>query len=149
MNNHVRLGGICQPLGPLQKQTCHLPEETGVQLLCAVSYDKGAETWTLTKQAHNKHVAAQTKMERNMLNIIYTCCMTRQVDKGDQPSGGETTWTNTGGTRSGRGQHKIGYLGGGILRDNYGILRLANDDDYYCSTFCHLTLHWGNAQVDD
>ncbi len=28
--------------------------------------------------------------------------------KGDQPSDGETTWTNTGATRSGRGQHKTG-----------------------------------------
>ena len=27
---------------------------------------------------------------------------------GDQPSGGETTWTNTGGTRYGRGKHKTG-----------------------------------------
>ena len=26
----------------------------------------------------------------------------------DQPSGGETTWTNTGPTRSGRGQQKTG-----------------------------------------
>ena len=25
--------------------------------------------------------------------------MTRKDDKGDQPSGGETTWTNTGATR--------------------------------------------------
>ena len=32
--------------------------------------------------------------------------MTRKDDKGDQPSGGETTWTNTGATRS--GQHKTG-----------------------------------------
>ena len=32
----------------------------------------GAETWTLTKQAQNKLAAAQTKMERSMLNIIYT-----------------------------------------------------------------------------
>ena len=31
----------------------------------------GAETWTLTKQAQNKLAAAQTKMERNMLNITY------------------------------------------------------------------------------
>ena len=29
--------------------------------------------------------------------------MTRKDDKGDQPSGGATTWTNTGATRSGRG----------------------------------------------
>ena len=31
----------------------------------------GAETWTLTKHAQNKHAAAQTKMERSMLNITY------------------------------------------------------------------------------
>ena len=29
----------------------------------------GAETWALTKQAHNKLAPAQTKMERNMLSI--------------------------------------------------------------------------------
>ena len=34
--------------------------------------------------------------------------LTRIEDKGDQPSGGETNWTNTGAKRSGRGQHKIG-----------------------------------------
>ena len=34
--------------------------------------------------------------------------MTRKDDKGDQPSGGETTWTNTGATRYGRGQRKTG-----------------------------------------
>ena len=37
--NHGRLGGIRQTLGYLQKQPCHLPEETGVQLLCGASYD--------------------------------------------------------------------------------------------------------------
>ena len=31
----------------------------------------GAETWTLTKQAQNKLAAAQTKMERSMLDITY------------------------------------------------------------------------------
>ncbi len=31
----------------------------------------GADTWTLTKQAHNKLAAARTKMERSMLNITY------------------------------------------------------------------------------
>ena len=31
----------------------------------------GAETWTLTKLAQNKLAAAQTKMERSMLNITY------------------------------------------------------------------------------
>ena len=34
--------------------------------------------------------------------------MTRKDEKGDQQSGGETTWTNTGATRSGKGQHKTG-----------------------------------------
>ena len=38
-------------------------------VLPAVTY--GAETWTLTKQAQNKLAAAQTKMERSMLNITY------------------------------------------------------------------------------
>ena len=37
--NHGRLGGIRQTPGYLQKQPCHLPEETSVQLLCAASYD--------------------------------------------------------------------------------------------------------------
>ena len=34
--------------------------------------------------------------------------MARKDDKEDQPSREETTWTNTGATRSGRGQHKPG-----------------------------------------
>ena len=38
-------------------------------VLPAMTY--GAETWTLTKQAQNKLAAAQTTMERSMLNI--TC----------------------------------------------------------------------------
>ena len=37
--NHGRLGGIRQTPGYLQKQPCHLPEETGIQLLFAASYD--------------------------------------------------------------------------------------------------------------
>ena len=37
--NHGRLGGIRQTPGYLQNQPCHLPKETGVQLLCAASYD--------------------------------------------------------------------------------------------------------------
>ena len=36
-------------------------------VLPAMTY--GAETWFLTKQAHKKLAAAQTKMERSMLNI--------------------------------------------------------------------------------
>ena len=38
-------------------------------VLPAMTYS--AETWTLTKQAQNKLAAAQTKMERSMLNITY------------------------------------------------------------------------------
>ena len=37
MKNHGRLGGIRQTPGYLQKQPCNLPDETGVQLLCAAS----------------------------------------------------------------------------------------------------------------
>ncbi len=44
-----------------------MPEETCV--LPAITY--GAETWALTKQAHNKLAVTQSKMERGMLNITY------------------------------------------------------------------------------
>ena len=57
--------------------------------------------------------------------------MTRKYDKGDQPSGGETTWTNTGATGYGRGEHKTGSFGDDMLRHwpNHGTQRLPNDDD--------------------
>ena len=57
--------------------------------------------------------------------------MTRKDVKGDQPSGGETTWTNTGATRYGRGQHKTGSFGDDMLRPspNHGTKRLPNDDE--------------------
>ena len=61
--------------GSLQKQSCYLSEElvNEEQLLCAASFDNyDAETWTLTKQAQNKLAAAQTKLERRMLNITYS-----------------------------------------------------------------------------
>ena len=45
---------------------------------------------------------------RSRLQWLDNYHMTRKDDKGDQPSGGETTWTHTGATRSGRGQHKTG-----------------------------------------
>ena len=67
-----------------------------------------AKSWTLAKQAQNKLAAAQTKMERVMLNITYKDRKTntwiserwtsqvpfgdnatRKVDNGDQPSSGE------------------------------------------------------------
>ena len=37
--NHGRLGGMRQTSGYLKNQPSHLPEETGVQLMCAASYD--------------------------------------------------------------------------------------------------------------
>ena len=57
--------------------------------------------------------------------------MTRKDVKGDKPSGGEMTFTNTGATRYGRGQHKTGSFGDGMLRPspNHGTQRLPNDDD--------------------
>ncbi len=39
--------------------------------MCCQLMTYGAETWTLTKQTQNKLAAAQTKMERSMLNITY------------------------------------------------------------------------------
>ena len=63
--------------------------------------------------------------------------MTRKDIKGDQPSGGETTWTNTGAARYGRGQHKTGSFGDDMLRPspNHGAQRLPNDDDDdYCTS---------------
>ena len=56
--------------------------------------------------------------------------MTRKDDKGDQPSSGETTWTNTGVTRSGRGEHKTGKPGDDMLRPspNHRTKRLPNDE---------------------
>ena len=59
--------------------------------------------------------------------------ITRTDDKGGQQSGGETTWTNTGATRSGRGQPNTGTLGDSMLRSlpNDGTLRLPDDDDEY------------------
>ena len=66
--------------------------------------------------------------------------MTRKDVKGDQPSGGETTWTNTGATRYGRGQHKTGSFGDDMLRPspNHGTQRLPNDDDDEGSTLLAL-----------
>ena len=69
--------------------------------------------------------------------------MTRKDDKGDQPSGGETNWTNTGATRYGRGHHKTGSFGDGLLRPspNHGTQRLPNDDDD-----CRIRPTWPNRE---
>ena len=54
--------------------------------------------------------------------------MTRKDVKGDQPCGGETTWTNIGATRYGRGQHKTGSFGDDMLRP-----KMARGDSYVIS----------------
>ena len=67
--------------GSLQKQPCHLPDETGVQLLCAARYDIYTRPTIavlsaknccekLTKAQH-KLAAAQTKMDGSMFNISH------------------------------------------------------------------------------
>ena len=55
--------------------------------------------------------------------------MTRNDDNGDQPSGGEATWTNTGATRYVRGQHKTGQFRDGMPSPlpNHGTQRLPSD----------------------
>ena len=55
--------------------------------------------------------------------------ITSKDDKGDQPSGGEATWTNTGATRYGREQHRTGSFGDDMLRPspNHGTQRLPNE----------------------
>ena len=74
--------------------------------------------------------------------------MTRKDVKGDQPSGGETTWTNTGATRYFRGQHKTGSFGDDMLRPspNHGTQRLPNDDDddkkLWSVKMCYLNPRW-------
>ena len=63
--------------------------------------------------------------------------MTRKDVKGDQPSGGETTWTNTGATRYGRGAEdstRQGHLE--RPSPNHGTQRLPNDDD------SHVVMRW-------
>ena len=78
--------------------------------------------------------------------------MTRKDVKGDQPSSGETTWTNTGATRYGRGQHKTGSFGDDMLRPspNHGTQRLPNDDDD-CERMVNLpygTATWWTSGID-
>ena len=135
--NHGRMGGIRQTPGYLQKQPCDLPEETSVQLLCGATYDiwcRDLDTdQTSTEQTcgrtdqhgqkyaqhHIQHCEknemvlgrAYQPPQRRPMDLAYhqlETIMTRKDDKGDQPSDGETTWTNTGATRYGGGQHKTG-----------------------------------------
>ena len=69
--NHGRLGGIRRTPGYLQKQPCHLPEETGVQLLCAASYDIWCRDLDTDQTSIEQNWAAHTEMERSMLKITY------------------------------------------------------------------------------
>ena len=50
--------------------------------------------------------------------------MTRKDDNGDQPSGGETTWTNTGATRYGRGLRKHAEAFTKPRAGHYGCLKM-------------------------
>ena len=89
--NHGGLGGIRQTPGYLQKQPCHLPEETGVQLQCAASYDiwcRDLETdQTSTEQTcgrtdqngkkyaqHHKDIRTNiwVRERKKLIDIIYT-----------------------------------------------------------------------------
>ena len=70
--NHGRLGGIPQTPGYLQTQPCHLPEETGVQLLCAASYGIWCRDLDTDQASAENLAAAQTKMERSIVLNIYT-----------------------------------------------------------------------------
>ena len=81
--------------------------------------------------------------------------MTRKDVKGDQPSSGETTSTNTGATRYGRGQHKTGSFGDDMLRPspNHGTQRLPNDDElnelnFRLNSQCKRRLTWSPKRVD-
>ena len=68
--NRGRLGGIRQTPGYLQKQPCHLPEKTCVQLMCAASYDIWCRDMDID-QTSTEQTCGRTKMERSMLNITY------------------------------------------------------------------------------
>ena len=60
--NHGRRSSTCQTPGYLQKQSCHLPEETGIQLLCAASYDIWCRDLDTDQTSTEQLTAAQTKM---------------------------------------------------------------------------------------
>ena len=57
--------------------------------------------------------------------------MTRKDDKGDQPSGEETTWTNTGATdMAGDSTRRLSWRRHAEAFTQPRVLRLPNDDDY-------------------
>ena len=60
-------------------RTCLKSQVYNSCVLPAMTY--GAETWALTIQAKNKLAAAQTKMERSMLSIIYRTRRKKHMNK--------------------------------------------------------------------
>ena len=65
---------------------------TSLQLMRLRSMTYGAETCALTIQAKNKLAAAQTKMERRMLNISYRDRKTKVTDVIEQARRWKLTW---------------------------------------------------------
>ena len=63
-------------------------------------------------------------------HLLETIRQEKTSRKTSQAVDRETTWTNTGATRYGRGQHKTGSFGDGMLRPspNHGTQRLPNDE---------------------
>ena len=64
--------------------------------------------------------------------VIMWSHKTRKDDKEDQPSGGETTWTNTGSTWSGRGHH------------NHTLTRR-----WHAEAFAHPREHYGCPMINN
>ena len=54
--NHGRLGCVRHPPALLQNQPRHLPEETGVQLMCAASYDVWCRDSDTNQNKHSTNV---------------------------------------------------------------------------------------------
>ena len=71
--------------------TCMKRQVYNSCILPAMTY--GAETWALTTQAKNKLAAAQTKMERSMLNITYRDRKNKHLGK-RKDQGHRRDWTS-------------------------------------------------------
>ena len=68
---------------------------------------------------------------RPLLHGSTLLTVTDDKKRRDQPSGGETTWTNTGATRYGRRQNKTGSFVDDMLRlsPNHGTQWLTNNEN--------------------
>ena len=118
-DGHHKGNGDCCRQHPNQcEQTCGSTGQTGKNY--AKHYIQGQKDQPLSHKIHlisnvRKFKWSRTghinrlKDDRWTSRVALGDHMTRKDDTGDQPSGGQTTWTNTGGTRSGRGQlHNTG-----------------------------------------